>query len=62
MKHADWIREHLCDVRFQANGATGGWTVTTWVGFVNAHVVTEHADALPPSWDEVVDAVLERLR
>lgn len=62
MKHKHWIKEHLCDVHFQANGATGGWTVKTWVGFVSGHVVTEHENSLPPTMDEVVDAILDQIR
>ena len=62
MRFANWIRDHLCDVHFQSNGATGGWTVKTWVGFADTYIVTEHADALPPTMDEVVEAVLAELQ
>ena len=62
MKHADWIREHLCDVHFQSNGWTNGWTVKTWVGFVDAFITTEHEGKLPPDMDAVVDAIQAQLR
>lgn len=62
MKHEHWIRDHLCDVHFQINGTTGGWTVKTWLHFVNAFIVTEHEGPLPPTMDEVVEAVLDKVR
>ena len=62
MERANWAKDHLCDVHFQANGATGGWTVKTWVGFINAFIKTEHRDSQPPSMDQVIDAVLEEIK
>ena len=62
MKHADWIREHLVDVHFQANGATGGWAVKTWVASLDTFITTKHEDSLPPTMDQVVEAVQEKIQ
>ncbi len=62
MKHANWIREHLCDVHMLANGQTGGWTVKTWVHFCDSFITTEHVNSLPPSMDEIVEAVLLKIQ
>ena len=61
MRNAHWIKEHLVDVHFLTNGATGGWTVKTWVGFVGGFITTEHAGEMPPSIDDVVDTVLAKI-
>jgi len=61
MKYENWIKDHLCDVHFQSNGFTGGWTVKTWVGFVNGFITTEHSGPLPPVMDEVVESILRKV-
>jgi len=62
MKHADWAKEYMCDVHFRANGGTGGWTVKSMVGGSGCAITTEHAGEIPPSMDEVVEAIWKQIR
>jgi len=62
MKHSDWIRDNVGDVHFRADGQTGGWTVKTWVASVDTFITTKHKDSLPPTMDQVVEAIQKKIQ